>query len=98
MPLNAKLEDAVTGQRSEIDNGTMATVHVKLVSASTGECSDYVLVPRAPTEAMIKAGWFEAHEENASGVWRDMIEAWESSVKNGKFDSGQRLNSSFPEF
>ena len=39
--------------------------------------SEFVLVPRKPTPAMIKAGWYEAHDECAAGAWRDMIEAWE---------------------
>jgi len=37
---------------------------------------------------MLKAGWYEAHDENAAGVWNDMIEAWESSVEHGKIAQG----------
>lgn len=53
--------------------------------------NEFVLVPRKPTAAMIKAGWYEAHDENAAGTWRDMIEAWEletSSLQQGEV--GQR--------
>jgi len=56
MPVDAKLEDAVTGQES-----------------------DFVLVPRNPTKEMLTAGWADAHFEDAAGVWRSMIEAWEFS-------------------
>lgn len=51
------------------------------VEPVTGQHGDYILVPRTPTESMLKAGWYEAHEENALGVWRDMIDAWESTLK-----------------
>lgn len=30
---------------------------------------------REPTKEMIGAAWAEAHDENALGVWRDMIDA-----------------------
>ena len=88
---------AVTGYRPQNDNGTMATMQIKLVNVTTGEHSDYILVPRRPTEAMIKAGWYEAHDENPLGVWHDMIEAWESSIKDGEFSNGQRLISPLSE-
>jgi len=39
--------------------------------------NEYVLVPRKPTEAMLAAGWYEAHDEDAAGVWRVMVEEWE---------------------
>ena len=52
------------------------TLSAKLEDAVTGQC-EMVLVPRVPTGAMLKAGWAEAHEENAEGVWSDMIETWE---------------------
>lgn len=34
-----------------------------------------VMVPVEPTEEMLSAAWAEALDENASGVWRDMIQA-----------------------
>jgi hypothetical protein len=46
----------------------------------TGQ-EEFVLVPRNPTKEMLAEGWYEAHEENAAGVWRAMIEAWELSQK-----------------
>ena len=55
-----------------------------------GQRADYILVPRMPTETMIKAGWDQAHEKNAPGVWRDMIEAWESDHKDRELSQGQR--------
>lgn len=65
----------------------MSTPSIKLDDAVTGQ-SDYVLVPRTPTKEMIQAGWAEANDENASGVWRDMIEAWESSRQQGEVCQG----------
>jgi hypothetical protein len=47
---------------------------------------EYVLVPRKPTEKMLKAGWEDAHGEDAAGVWQSMIEEWESSLQQGKLD------------
>jgi hypothetical protein len=35
----------------------------------------YVCVPREPTPRMIDAGWADAHEEDAAGTWRAMVEA-----------------------
>lgn len=37
----------------------------------------FVLVPAQPTEKMLDAAWADAHEENALGVWRTMIDAAE---------------------
>jgi len=34
-----------------------------------------VLVPRRPPKAMIEAAWAPALDEDAAGVWRDMIQA-----------------------
>ena len=62
----------------------MMPAQSKLDNAVTGQQDEYVLVPRNPTPEMLAAGWYEAHEENARGVWDDMIEAWESSAKHGK--------------
>lgn len=53
----------------------------KLEDAVTGQ-SKYVVVPRVPTKAMLEDGWYEAHDEDAAGVWRVMIRAWEK----GKMD------------
>jgi hypothetical protein len=39
----------------------------------------YVVVPKVPSKKMLDEGWYEAHDENAAGVWRDMIEAYEST-------------------
>jgi hypothetical protein len=51
-----------------------------------GPREDMVWVPRKPTADMLKAEWFEANEENAVGVWRDMIEAWKSSSQQREVD------------
>jgi hypothetical protein len=50
----------------------------KLDGAVTGQ-PEYILVPRIPTKAMLDAGWYEAHDEDAAGVWREMIRAWEET-------------------
>jgi hypothetical protein len=34
-----------------------------------------VVVPRTPTQAMLDAGWYSAHDEDAAGVWEEMIDA-----------------------
>jgi hypothetical protein len=39
-----------------------------------------VLVPRTPTASMIKAAWADALAEDAEGVWRSMIEAYENEI------------------
>jgi hypothetical protein len=46
--------------------------------AVTGR-SEYVLVPRVPTKEMLEAAWADALGEDAGGVWKSMIENWESS-------------------
>jgi hypothetical protein len=60
--------------------------------AMTGQ-SEYVLVPREPTPAMLKAGWYEAHDEDAEGVWRVMIEAYELATKD---DGKMKLSPQYP--
>ncbi len=49
---------------------------------------DFVLVPRTPTKAMLEGGLYEAHDENAAGTWRDMIEAWELSRQHRELGQG----------
>jgi hypothetical protein len=51
--------------------------------AVTGQ-SEYVLVPRVPTKAMIDAAWAEALAEDAFGVWKAMIEQYEGSISIGQ--------------
>jgi hypothetical protein len=38
---------------------------------------DWACVPRIPTQAMLEAAYWAAHEENAAGVWAEMIESSE---------------------
>jgi hypothetical protein len=52
------------------------------------ENRECVLVPRLPTKEMLDTVWAEAHEENAAGAWRDMIEARESSLQQGELSQG----------
>jgi hypothetical protein len=52
----------------------------KFGTAVTGQ-QELILVPRRPTQAMIKAAWASAADENAALVWRDMIDEWELSGK-----------------
>ena len=59
----------------------------KLEDAVTGQ-QDYVLVPRVPTREMLEAGWYEAHDEDAAGVWREMIRVWESQKMDRESTSG----------
>jgi hypothetical protein len=54
----------------------------------TGQCDEYVLVPRNPTRAMLEAGWADAHDEDAAGVWRSMVKAWELTNKHGEIGQG----------
>ena len=49
------------------------------------QSEDFILVPRNPTPEMLEAAWAEAHDENAAGVWKDMIAAWESSGQQREF-------------
>jgi hypothetical protein len=34
---------------------------------------------------MLEPGWAEAYDENAAGVWKYMIAAWESSGQEREF-------------
>ena len=56
----------------------------------TGQQEDegFILVPRKPTEEMLKMGWYGAHDEDAQATWDLMIEAWESSLKDGELRNG----------
>lgn len=45
----------------------------------TGQREEYVLVPRNPTLEMLKAARDEAEAESATGVWREMLAAFENS-------------------
>ncbi len=45
---------------------------------------DMILVPRNPTRAMLEAAVDSAQDEKANLVWKDMIEAWESSIEHGE--------------
>jgi hypothetical protein len=58
----------------------MMTTYPKLEDAVTGQ-QELLLVPRNPTKEMIDAAWADALAEDAVGVWRAMIECWESSCK-----------------
>ncbi len=51
----------------------------------TGQ-QEMILVPRKPTKAMIEAAWASAQDEQAALVWKDMIDAWESSNEQGEFN------------
>jgi hypothetical protein len=64
MPVQAKLEDAVTGQQAE-----------------------YILVPRKPTKEMLEAAWADALGEDAAGVWKAMIDNWESASEKWEFSN-----------
>lgn len=55
---------------------------VKLDSAVTGQCREYILVPRTPSPGMIEAAWAYALNENAEGVWVSMIEAYEAETSS----------------
>lgn len=45
---------------------------------------EMVLVPLHPTKEMIEAAWAAALDEDASGVWSAMIEAWISRSKESQ--------------
>ncbi len=49
---------------------------------------EMVLVPRHSTKEMLDASYYEALAENAAGVWRAMIEAWNQSSGNSASGSG----------
>jgi hypothetical protein len=38
------------------------------------DAGGYACVPRVPTEAMLEAGWYPAHMEDAGETWRAMME------------------------
>ena len=61
----------------------MMALDIKLENTVTGQ-ADMVLVPRRPTQAMLDAAWANAHDENAEGVWGDMIEEWELCREQGE--------------
>ena len=47
--------------------------------AVTGQ-SEYVLIPRVPTREMLRAAADDALAEDALGVWKSMIKAYESFI------------------
>ena len=49
---------------------------------------EMVLMPRHPTKEMIEAAYWAAHDEDAEGVWDEMIKAWLQSASKGKSASG----------
>lgn len=57
------------------------TDSAKLDSAVTGQ-QEMVLVPRVPTREMIEAAYWSAFGEDAEGVWKAMIHAYESRSGN----------------
>jgi len=42
-----------------------------------GQAKQYIVVSRQPTKEMLDAAWSSALAEDARGVWKDMIEAYE---------------------
>lgn len=58
----------------------MMPLSAKLEDAVTGQQSDFVLVPRNPTSAMLADGWYGAHDEDAAATWSLMVRAWEKSL------------------
>jgi hypothetical protein len=48
---------------------------------------EMVLVPRIPTKEMLEAAWADALAEDASGVWKSMIDAF-LALKYGKGSDG----------
>jgi hypothetical protein len=52
------------------------------VTGQDKEESEFVLIPRKPTKNMLYEGFYEVNEENAAGVWRDMITAWEKEMQS----------------
>jgi hypothetical protein len=51
----------------------------------------WICVPKVPTASMLDAGWADAHEEDAAGVWREMIQSVESgdyAISKGNSDTG----------
>jgi hypothetical protein len=68
----------------------MMTSKIKLDSTVTGQ-QEFVLVPRTPTKEMLEAAWADALAEDAMGVWRAMVERWESSCKQGELGQGEPL-------
>jgi hypothetical protein len=58
----------------------------KLEDAVTGQC-EMVLVPRVPTDNMLRAAQDAAWAEDAAQVWSSMVEEWRSSSQQVKFGS-----------
>lgn len=67
----------------------------KLDNAVTGQQSDYIRVPRNPTKEMLEAAWADSLGEDAGGVWKAMIERWESSLKGVEIQSTEVSDSPF---
>jgi len=44
--------------------------------------SGFVCVPIKPTPQMIDDAWMSAVAEDAAGVWRDMVNSWECSLRS----------------
>ena len=67
-----------------------------VIRADSAPQGGYVLVPREPTKAMLDEAFDSAHEENAAGVWRDMLSAALSVAPSAPSQGGWRGIESAP--
>ena len=86
------IDFSVTGQ-SELENTVASVLEPRLMSVLMARAvaqeifrniaeKGLVIVPRKPTEEMLEAGWYYAHDEDAAGTWDSMIEAYATSSGN----------------
>lgn len=59
-----------------------------------GDAHTAIATMHIPTKRMLEVGWYQAHDENADGVWRDMIDTalgvYPGDPVRGGSDDGQR--------
>ena len=63
-------------------HGWIAGIPERRTQKGQAVTDELVLVPRKPTQEMLKAAWADALAEDAEGVWNSMIEAYENSRKD----------------
>ena len=62
----------------------MKSILIKDEIAEKLESGELVIVPKTPTKEMLDHAWACALDEDAAGVWREMIGTGSLSLQNGK--------------
>jgi hypothetical protein len=61
------------------DRPTLGELGVTVALIENLGAAGYVIVPREPTDEMLKAAWAASWESNTKETWDEMISAWATS-------------------